>query len=113
MTRAMPLLPSCQRIPAGPPRDRPFPAAEAGADERLDPRLALADRPCPWPRPRLPPRALPGPAFVLGVLCLAGVKAHLILTRYLGLSAAPAWARGFDLVLVLLLALFAVLALAA
>ncbi|MBE2277252.1 MAG: nitric oxide reductase F protein [Rhodobacteraceae bacterium] len=56
---------------------------------------------------------LAGPAFVLGVLCLAGVKAHLILTRYLGLSAAPAWARGFDLVLVLLLALFAVLALAA
>ncbi len=54
-----------------------------------------------------------GPAFVLAVLGLAGAKAHLILTRYLGLSAAPAWARGFDLVLALLLALFAVLALAA
>lgn len=54
-----------------------------------------------------------GPALALAVLALAGVKARLILGAYLGLSAAPAWARGFDLALALLIAAFAGLALAA
>lgn len=56
---------------------------------------------------------LSGAGFVLAVLALAGIKARLILAHYLGLTAAPAWARGFDLGLALLLALFAGLALAA
>lgn len=54
-----------------------------------------------------------GAGFALAVLGLAGLKARVILQDYLGLAAAPAWARGFDLALALLLALFAVLALAA
>ena len=53
------------------------------------------------------------PALVLGVLALAGLKARLILRRYLELDQSPAWARGFDLVLALLLAAFGGLALAA
>ena len=54
-----------------------------------------------------------GPMFALAVLALAGIKARLILGVYLGLSAAPAWLRGFDLALALLLAALAGLALAA
>ena len=33
------------------------------------------------------------------VLALAGIKAHVILTRYLGLSASRFWALTFDLAL--------------
>ena len=54
-----------------------------------------------------------GAGFVLVVLALAGLKARVILSAYFGLSAAPSWQRGFDLVLALLLVLFAGLALAA
>ena len=54
-----------------------------------------------------------GPALILTVLALAGMKARVILSAYLGLAAAPGWQRGFDLGLALLLALFAGLALAA
>lgn len=50
--------------------------------------------------------------LVLGVLVLAGAKARLILGHYLGLCAAPAWQRGFDLALVALLVTFGALALA-
>jgi hypothetical protein len=50
-----------------------------------------------------------------GVLALAWAKARLILARYLGLAAAPAWRRGFETVLalyaLLLLRLFLVSAL--
>lgn len=56
-----------------------------------------------------PPRVV----LVIGVLLLAGLKARLILRHYLELWQSPAWARGFDLVLALLLAAFAGLALAA
>lgn len=51
-------------------------------------------------------------ALVMGVLALAGLKSRLILRRYLELDQCPAWARGFDLTLVLLLTAFAGLALA-
>lgn len=54
-----------------------------------------------------------GAWFVIAVLCLAGAKARLILSSYLGLAAAPAIRAGFDMVLVALLVLFAGLALAA
>lgn len=54
-----------------------------------------------------------GDAFTLAVLALAGFKARVILKYYLGLAAAPNWQRGFDLVLTLILALFAALAVAA
>jgi hypothetical protein len=54
-----------------------------------------------------------GAAFVLCVLALSGLKARVILIDYLGLRAAPAWARGFDLALALLLLVFAALAIAA
>ena len=54
-----------------------------------------------------------GAALVLPVLLLAGLKAHVILRDYLGLAVAPAWLRGFDLGLALLMLTFAVLALAA
>ena len=56
---------------------------------------------------------LSGAGFTLAVLALAGLKARVILSAYLGLSAAPGWQRGFDLGLTLLLALMATLALAA
>ena len=56
---------------------------------------------------------LAGAAFTLTVLTLAGIKARVILSAYLGLNTAPAWQRGFDLGLTLLLALMAALALAA
>ena len=55
---------------------------------------------------------LAGPAFVVSVLALAGLKARVILSRYLGLAAAPGWQRGFDLGLGLFLATCATLALA-
>lgn len=51
-------------------------------------------------------------ALVMGVLTLAGLKSRLILRHYLELWQSPAWARGFDLVLALLLASFAGLLLA-
>lgn len=54
-----------------------------------------------------------GAWFVLTVLGLAGAKARLILSSYLGLSAAPAIRTGFDLTLAALLVLFAGLAIAA
>ena len=48
----------------------------------------------------------------IAVLILAWLKARIILARYLGLAAAPAWARGFDLALgglfVIFLALYLV-----
>lgn len=43
------------------------------------------------------------PALAAALLVLAGVKATVILRRYLGLAAAPAWRRGFETVLALLL----------
>jgi hypothetical protein len=46
------------------------------------------------------------------VLALAGLKARVILSRYLGLGSAPGWLRGFDLGLGLFLATCATLALA-
>lgn len=54
-----------------------------------------------------------GAALTLPVLALSGLKAHLILRDYLQLSTAPAWLRGFDLGLTLLILAFAGLALAA
>ena len=54
-----------------------------------------------------------GAVFVVLVLSLAGAKAHVILSRYLGLSAAPPIRAGFDLALGVVLVLFAVLAIAA
>lgn len=43
------------------------------------------------------------PVAGVAVLALAGVKARVILTRYLGLARAPAIRRGFDVVLALFL----------
>lgn len=54
-----------------------------------------------------------GVALALPVLTLSGLKAHVILRDYLGLATAPAWLRGFDLGLALLILAFAGLALAA
>jgi hypothetical protein len=51
--------------------------------------------------------ARPGHVAGLIVVALAGAKARLILTDYLGLRATPAWRRGFDLALACLLTLFA------
>jgi hypothetical protein len=51
--------------------------------------------------------------FALAILVLAGSKARLILSSYLGLRAAPRWQRGFDLGLVVVLVGMAGLALAA
>ena len=36
------------------------------------------------------------PVLGTGLLAVAFVKARLILARYLGLDAAPAWRRGFE-----------------
>lgn len=55
---------------------------------------------------------LAGATLALPVLMLAGLKAHLILRYYLGLSVAPAWLCGLDLGLALLMLAFAGLALA-
>lgn len=54
-----------------------------------------------------------GAALALPVLVLSGLKAHVILKDYLRLATAPAWLRGFDLGLALLILTFAGLALAA
>jgi Prokaryotic Cytochrome C oxidase subunit IV len=54
-----------------------------------------------------------GAALALPVLILSGLKAHVILRDYLRLFGAPAWLRGFDLGLTLLILAFAGLALAA
>ena len=54
-----------------------------------------------------------GAALVLPVLVLSGLKAHVILRDYLRLVIAPAWLRGFDLGLTLLVLAFAGLALVA
>ena len=56
---------------------------------------------------------LGGAALVLPILTLAGLKAHVILRDYLCLATAPAWLRGFDLGLTLLILAFAGLSLAA
>jgi Prokaryotic Cytochrome C oxidase subunit IV len=56
---------------------------------------------------------LTGAALTLPILILAGLKAHLILRDYLGLTVAPGWLRGFDLGLTLLILAFAGLSLAA
>ena len=56
---------------------------------------------------------LVGAALVVPVLVLSGLKAHVILRDYLGLWVAPAWLRGFDLGLTLLILAFGGLALAA
>lgn len=54
-----------------------------------------------------------GAGFATAVLGLAGAKARIILSSYLGLSAAPSIRAGFDLALAALLLLFAGLAVAA
>ncbi len=54
-----------------------------------------------------------GAALALPVLILSGLKAHVILRDYLRISTAPAWLKGFDLGLTLLILAFACLALAA
>lgn len=56
---------------------------------------------------------LTGATLALPILILAGVKAHVILRDYLGLSVAPGWLHGFDLGLALLFLAFAGLSLAA
>jgi hypothetical protein len=56
---------------------------------------------------------LAGAALSLPILLLAGLKAHVILRDYLGLTVAPGWLIGFDLGLSLLIFAFAGLALAA
>lgn len=45
------------------------------------------------------------PAAAASLLVLAGLKAEIILARYLALRVAPAWLRGFRAALVLLLAI--------
>ena len=54
-----------------------------------------------------------GAALMLPILMFAGGKAHVILRDYLQLATAPAWLRGFDLGLALLILAFACLSLAA
>ena len=54
-----------------------------------------------------------GAVLALPVLILSGMKAHLVMRDYLGLSVAPGWLKGFDLGLALLILAFAALALAA
>lgn len=47
-----------------------------------------------------------GAAFgAAGVLVLAGLKARVILTRYLGLAGSPFWTHAFDMAIGLFLAL--------
>jgi hypothetical protein len=45
------------------------------------------------------------PAAAALLLVLAGLKAEIILARYLALRVAPAWLRGFRAALVLLIAI--------
>lgn len=54
-----------------------------------------------------------GVALALPVLALSGLKAHVILKHYLALATVPAWLKGFDLGLTLLILAYAVLSLAA
>ncbi len=63
--------------------------------------------------PALAASGMTGAALVLPVLVLSGLKAHVILRDYLRLVIAPAWLRGFDLGLTLLVFAFAGLALVA
>ena len=44
-------------------------------------------------------------AAVAALIVLAGLKAEIILARYLALAAAPAWRRGFRAALILLAAI--------
>lgn len=46
-----------------------------------------------------------GSLVAAGVLALAGVKARVILARYLGLSCSRFWTRCYDLALTMFLAL--------
>ena len=46
-----------------------------------------------------------GALMAAGVLTLAGIKARVILSRYLGLAGSRFWTRTFDLVVWLFLAL--------
>lgn len=46
-----------------------------------------------------------GTLTAAGVLALAGVKARVILARYLGLAGSRFWTRTFDLVIGIFLAL--------
>ncbi len=46
-----------------------------------------------------------GTFMAAGVLALAGIKARVILSRYLGLSGSRFWMRSFDLAIGLFLAL--------
>jgi len=48
-------------------------------------------------------------AAMAAILAFAGVKARLVLVRYLGLDRADAARRGFDLILILLVALMGLL----
>lgn len=60
-------------------------------------------------QPRLAAWAVPAASAAL--LLLAWVKARVILKHYLGLSAAPAWLRGFTVVLAIYCAVLLGLAL--
>lgn len=66
----------------------------------------LAQLPADWPRPA-------GRAAGVAVLLVAGVKARVILSRYLGLRGAPGAQRAFDFALALFIAAAAGLYLAA
>lgn len=46
-----------------------------------------------------------GALLAVGVLALAGLKARMILSRYLGLAGSRFWRRAFDLVIGVFLAL--------
>lgn len=48
-------------------------------------------------------------AAMAAILAFAGIKARLVLVRYLGLDRADAVRRGFDLILGLLIALMGLL----
>lgn len=51
--------------------------------------------------------ALPWPAVTgAAILTLAWLKARIVLGRYMGLAAVPAWRRGFDICLGLACLLF-------
>lgn len=56
---------------------------------------------------------LRGTVFAVLVVSLAGAKAHVILTQYLGLAAAPQIRTGFDVALAAFLFLVTALAVAA
>ncbi len=56
---------------------------------------------------------LAGAGVALAILALSWAKAQIILNRYLGLAAAPAWGRGFAIAMAAYMALLMVLAVAA